>query len=140
MVAMTIKTVIIKCTYRTAENLRGAHNLIERDFMVELQIDEDGTVDSWAVDDRTACFYTDLAKYDAAEILFEGSEIEGQTGSLHIDYVSECFTQKSELNGEWLELNSNFDLVGSSTTRRCGSATPLRLRKRARGALYRRTR
>ena len=103
----------IKCTYRTAENPRGAHNLIERDFMVELQIDDAGEVASWAVDDRTACFYADLAKYDATEILFEGSEIAGQTGSLHIDCVSKCFTQKSDLNGEWLELTGDVEFICS---------------------------
>ena len=81
--------------------------------MVELQIDDDGKVASWAVDDWTACFYTDLAKYDATEILFEGSEIEGQTGSLHIDCKSKCFTQKSDVNGEWLELSGDVVLVGS---------------------------
>ena len=108
-----MKRVVIRCTYRTAENPRGAHNLIESDFMVELQIDEDGTVASWAVDDRTACFYTDLAKYDATEILFEGSEIEGQIGSLHIDCKSKRFTQKSDVNGEWLELTGDVEFVGS---------------------------
>ena len=108
-----MKRVSIKCTYRIAENPRGAHNLIERDFTVELQIDEDGTVASWAVDDRTACFYTELAKYDANEILFEGSEIEGQTGSLHIDFNSKRFTQKSDVNGEWLELTGGIEFVGT---------------------------
>jgi hypothetical protein len=108
-----MKRVNIRCTYRAAENPRGAHNLIESDFMVKLQIDEDGRVASWAVDDRTACFYTDLAKYGATEILFEGSAIEGQTGSLHLDCKSRCFTQKSDVNGEWLELTGNVEFVGS---------------------------
>jgi hypothetical protein len=103
----------IKCTYRTAENPRGAHNLIERDFMVELQIDDAGEVASWEVDDRTACFYTELAKYNATEILFEGSEIEGQTGWLHIDCASKCFTQKSDVNGEWLELTGDVEFMCS---------------------------
>jgi len=107
-----MKRVTIKCTYRTAENPRSSHNLLEDDFIVDLQID-DGKVASWAVDDRTACFYTDLANYDATEILFEGSEIEGQTGSLHIDCKSKRFTQKSDVNGEWLELTGNAEFVGS---------------------------
>ena len=80
--------------------------------MVDVQID-DGKVSSWAVDDRTACFYTDLAKFDATEILFKSSEIEGQTGSLHIDCKSKRFTQKSDVNGEWLELTGNVEFVGS---------------------------
>ena len=81
--------------------------------MVELQIDDAGEVASWAVDDRTACFYTDLTKYDVAEIMFEGSEIEGQTGSLHIDCKSKRFTQKSDVNGEWLELTGNVEFMCS---------------------------
>ena len=80
---------------------------------MELQIDDAGEVASWAVDDRTACFYTDLAKYDATEILFEGSEIEGQTGSLHIDCKSKSFTQKSDVNGEWLELTGDVEFMCS---------------------------
>jgi hypothetical protein len=108
-----MKGINIRCTYRTAANPRGSHNLLENDFIVKLQIDEAGEVASWAVDDRTACFYTDLAKYDAAEILFAGSEIEGQTGSLHIDCKSKRFTQKSDVNGEWLELTGDVEFVGS---------------------------
>ena len=108
-----MKRVTIKCTYRTAENPRGSHNLLEDDFIVELQIDDAGEVASWAVDDRTACFYTDLAKYDANEILFEGSEIAGQTGSLHIDCKSKSFTQKSDVNGEWLELTGDVEFMCS---------------------------
>ena len=106
-----MKRVNITCTYRTAENPRGSQNLLESDFMVELQIDDAGTVTSWTVDDRTACFYTNLAKYDENEILFEGSEIAGQTGSLHIDCKSKHFTQKSDLNGEWLELHGDVEFT-----------------------------
>ena len=80
--------------------------------MLDVQID-DGKVASWAVDDRTACFYTDLTRYDATEILFEGSEIEGKIGSLHIDCKSKRVTQKSDVNGEWLELTGNVEFVGS---------------------------
>ena len=108
-----MKRVNIRCTYRAAENPRGAHNLLESDFMVRLQLNNDGTVESWAVDDRTACFYTDLAKYGATEILFEGSEIEGQTGSLHINCKSKRFTQKSDVNGEWLELTGDVEYICS---------------------------
>jgi len=108
-----MKRASIKYTYRTAENPRGSHNLLEDDFIVKLQIDDAGEVATWSVDDRTACFYTDLAKHDATEIFFEGSEIEEQTGSLHIDCVSKCFTQKSDVNGEWLELTGNVEFVGS---------------------------
>ena len=108
-----MKRINIKCTYRTAENPRGSHNLLEDDFIVELQIDDAGEVASWAVDDRTACFYTDLAKYDATEILFEGSEIERQTGSLCIDCKSKCFMQKSNVNGEWLELTDDVEFMCS---------------------------
>ena len=99
-----MKRVIIRCTYRAAENPRGTHNLIESDFMVELQINEDGEVASWAVDDRTACFYTDLAKYDESTIMFEGSEIKGQTGSLVVNRNQFTFLQKSDVKGEWLTL------------------------------------
>lgn len=105
--------IAIKCTYRAALNPRGFHELNTSDFMVKLQIDETAKVTSWAVDDRTACFYTDLAKYNATEILFAGSEIKGQNGSLHIDCVSKCFTQKSNVNGKWLELTGTVEFVGS---------------------------
>ena len=108
-----MKRVSIKCNYRSAKNPRGAHNLLESDFIVKLQLNNDGTVASWTVDDRTACFYTDLAKYDATEILFEGSEIAGQTGSLHIDCKSKSFTQKSDVNGEWLELTGDVEFMCS---------------------------
>lgn len=108
-----MKRVTIKCTYRTAENPRGSHNLLENDFIVELQIDDAGEVASWAVNDRTACFYTDLTNCNATEILFEGSEIAGQTGSLHIDCKSKSFTQKSDVNGEWLELTGDVEFMYS---------------------------
>jgi len=108
-----MKRINIKCTYRTAENPRGSHNLLEDYFIVELQIDDAGKVATWSVDDRTACFYTDLAKYDATEILFKGSEIEGQTGSLHIDCKSKRFTQKSDVNGEWLKLTGDVEFMYS---------------------------
>jgi hypothetical protein len=108
-----MKRISIKCTYRTAENPRGSHNLLEDDFIVELQIDDAGEVASWAVDDRTACFYTDLTKYDENEILFKGSEIEGQTGLLHIDCKSKRFTQKSYVNGEWLVLTGDVEFMCS---------------------------
>ena len=81
--------------------------------MVELQIDEDGTVASWEVDDRTACLYAELAKYNTTEILFDGSEIAGQIGSLHIDCKSKRFSQKSDVNVEWLELTGNVEFIGS---------------------------
>ena len=87
--------------------------MIQPDFASVHIIHNAGEVATWSVDDRTACFYTDLAKYDATEIFFEGSEIAEQTGSLHIDCVSKCFTQKSDVNGEWLELTGNVEFVGS---------------------------
>ena len=108
-----MKRINIKCTYRTAENPRGSHNLLEDYFIVELQIDDAVEVASWAVDDRTACFYTDLTKYDENEIFFEGSEIEGQTGSLHIDRKFKRFTQKSDVNGEWLKLTGDVEFMCS---------------------------
>ena len=107
--------ITLKCTYRKAENPRGSHDLVKSDFMVDLELNDHGAVISWAVDDRTACFYTDLAKYDTTEILFKGSEIEGQKGSLHIDCLSQWFTQKSNVNGEWLELTGTVEFVGSQT-------------------------
>ena len=87
--------------------------MIQPDFASVHTIHDAGEVATWSVDDRTACFYTDLAKYDATEIFFEGSEIEEQTGSLHIHCVSKYFTQKSDVNGEWLELTGNVEFVGS---------------------------
>ena len=99
-----INKIEIRCTYDTAEDFRGMHDLVADEFLVELQIDEDGKVSTWTVDDRTACFYTDLTKYDESTIIFEGSEIEGQTGSLHIDRMARRFTQRSDVNGEWLIL------------------------------------
>ena len=106
-------TITIKCNYQTSENPRGRHELVPTTFLVELTLNNDGTVASWTVDDRTACFYTYLAKYDANEILFEGSEIEGQTGSLCIDCKSKCFMQKSDVNGEWLELTGDVEFMCS---------------------------
>ena len=103
--------VAVKCIYRTAENSRGVHTLTASHFTVNLQIEDDGNVASWTVDDRTACFYTYLAKYDENEILFAGSEIAGQTGSLHIDCKSKRFSQKSDVNGEWLELHGDVELI-----------------------------
>ena len=115
-----MKPVIIRCTYRAAENPRGTYNLTESDFMVQLQINKAGTVASWAVDDRTACFYTDLANYDATEILFEGSEIKGQTGSLVIDRNQSTFIQKSDVNGEWLTLRGTCEEITLSARHRRG--------------------
>ena len=73
-------------------------------FSVDLTINDDGSVASWEVDNRTACFYTDLTKYNESAIMFEGSEIKGQTGSLLIDRNKATFIQKSDINGEWLVL------------------------------------
>ena len=96
--------ITIKCTYQTSENPRGAHNLVPTRFSVDLTINDDGTVASWEVDDRTACFYTDLTNLSNSLIRFEGSEIEGQTGSLLINRNQSTFVQKSDVNGEWLTL------------------------------------
>ena len=96
--------ITIKCTYQTSENPRGAQELLPTSFLAKLTINDDGTVASWEVDDRTACFYTDLAKYDESVIQFEGSEIKGQTGSLLINRGQGTFVQKSDVNGEWLVL------------------------------------
>ena len=41
----------IRCTYETAEDFRGMHDLVADEFSVELQVDEDGKVSSWTVDD-----------------------------------------------------------------------------------------
>ena len=102
----------IRCNYETAEDFRGMHDLVADTFLVELQVDEDGKVSSWTVDDRTACFYTDLAVYNENEIIFEGSEIEGQTGSLHIDRMARRFTQRSDVNGGWLILKGSCGTCG----------------------------
>ena len=102
----------IRCIYETAEDFRGMHDLVADEFSVELQVDEDGKVSSWTVDDRTACFYTNLAFYNEDEIIFEGSEIDGQTGSLHIDRMARRFTQRSDVNGEWLILKGNCGTCG----------------------------
>ena len=80
------------------------HELVPTIFVVELTLNDDGTVASWAVDDRTACFYTCLAQYDDELIKFDGSEIKGQTGSLVINRRQGTFVQKSDVNGEWLVL------------------------------------
>jgi len=82
-------------------------------FSVELTLDEDGTVASWEVDDRTACFYTDLTKYDESTIMFEGSEIKGQIGSLLINRGQGTFVQKSDVNGEWLTLKGTCEEIAS---------------------------
>ena len=47
-------TISIKCTYQTSENPRGAHKLVPTRFSVELTLNDDGTIASWEVDDRTA--------------------------------------------------------------------------------------
>ena len=73
-------------------------------FSVDLTINDDGTVASWEGDDRTACFYTNLTKYDESAIMFDGSEIKGQTGSLVVNRNQFTFIQKSDVNGEWLTL------------------------------------
>ena len=110
--AQPMNKIDIRCTYETAEDFRGMHDLVADTFLVELQVDEDGKVSSWTVDDRTACFYTDLAVYNENEITFEGSEIEGQTGSLHIDRMARRFTQRSDMNGEWLILKGSCGTCG----------------------------
>ena len=94
----------IECKYQISKNPRGKHELVPTIFLVELTLDDDGTVVSWAVDDRTACFYTCLAHYDDEFIKFDGSEIKGQTGSLVINRRQGTFVQKSDVNGEWLVL------------------------------------
>lgn len=96
--------IVIDCVYHTAENPKGMTKVVPLNFMVEINLDDDGEVHSWQVDDRTNCFYTELAKFDANEIVFEGSEIEGQTGSLAINRDQSTFVQKSDMNGEWLIL------------------------------------
>ena len=96
--------ITIGCTYQTSENPRGTHELVPTTFLVELTLNADGTVASWKVDDRTACFYTNLTKFDESIIMFEGSEIKGQTGSLVVNRNQFTFIQKSDVNGEWLTL------------------------------------
>ena len=98
------RQISIECKYQISENPRGKHELVPTIFLVELTTDDDGTVVSWAVDDRTACFYTCLAHYDDEFIKFDGSEIKGQTGSLVINRRQGSFVQKSDVNGEWLVL------------------------------------
>ena len=104
-------TITIKCIYKTSENPRGTHALVPTSFLVELTLNKDGTIASWEVDDRTACFYTDLTKYDESTIMFAGSEINGQTGSLLIDRNQSKFTQKSDVNGEWLTLKGTCEEI-----------------------------
>jgi len=96
--------ITIRCTYQTSENPRATHELVPITFLVELTLNADGTVASWEVDDRTACFYTNLTKFDESTIMFEGSEIKGQTGSLLVNRDQSTFIQKSDVNGEWLTL------------------------------------
>ena len=103
--------ITIRCTYQTSENPRGTHELVPTTFLVELILNADGTVASWEVDDRTACFYTDLTKFDESTIMFEGSEIKGQTGSLVVNRDQSTFIQKSDVNGEWLTLTGNCEEV-----------------------------
>ena len=106
-------TITIKCTYQTSENPRGSHELVPTAFEVELTLNKDCTIASWEVDDRTACFYTDLIKYDESAIMFEGSEIKGQTGSLLINRDQCTFIQKSDVNGEWLTLTGTCEEIAS---------------------------
>ena len=108
-----MQCITLKCTYRKAENPRGSHDLVKSDFIVDLELNNKGAVVSWAVDDRTACFYTDLTKFDENEIVFEGSEIDGQTGSLVINRMSKQFIQKSDVSGEWLKLTGTFESLSS---------------------------
>ena len=97
-------TITIKCTYQTSENPRGTQELLPTSFLAKLTINDDGTVASWEVDDKTVCFYTDLTKFDESTIIFEGSEFKGQTGSLVVNRDQFTFIQKSDVNGEWLTL------------------------------------
>ena len=105
--------ITIKCTYQTSENPRGAHKLVPTRFSVDFTINDDKTVASWEVNDRTACFYTDLTKYDDNTIIFEGSEIKGQTGSLVVNRNQFTFIQKSNVNGEWLTLRGICEEIAS---------------------------
>ena len=107
------RQISIECKYQLSKNPRGKHELVPTIFLVELTLDDDGTVVSWAVDDRTACFYTDLKKYDESTIMFEGSEIKGQTGSLVINRRQGTFVQKSDVNGEWLTLQGTCEEIAS---------------------------
>jgi len=108
-------TISIKCTYQTSESPRGKQELVPDTFLVEPTLKDDGTVASWEVDDRTACFYTDLTKYDECTIIFEGSEFKGQTGSLVVNRNQFTFIQKSDVNGEWLTLRGTCSVEGCST-------------------------
>ena len=89
------------------------HELVPTIFLVELALNADEIVASWKVDDRTACFYTDLIKYDESVIMFEGSEIKEQTGSLLINRDQCTFIQKSDVNGEWLTLTGTCEEIAS---------------------------
>ena len=107
------RQISIECKYQISKNARGKHELVPTIFWVELTLDDDGTVVSWVVDDRTACFYTDLKKYDESTIMFEGSEIKGQTGCLLIKRDQCTFIQKSDINGEWLTLQGTCEEIAS---------------------------
>ena len=111
--AKLMTKVTIKCTYQISENPRGKHELVPDTFLVEITLNDDGTIASWEVDDRTACFYTDLTKYDESTIMFDGSEIKGQTGSLLISRGQGTFVQKSDVNGEWLTLKGTCEEIAS---------------------------
>lgn len=111
--AKLMTKITIKCAYQTSENPRGKHGLISDTFLVELTLNDDGTIASWEVDDRTACFYTDLTKYNESTIIFEGSEIKGQTGSLVVNRDKSTFIQKSDVNGEWLTLKGTCHEIAS---------------------------
>ena len=111
--AKLMTKINIKCTYQTAENPRGTHQLVPTSFLAELTLNDDGTVASWEVDDRTSCFYTDFTKYDESTIMFEGSEIKGQTGSLVANRDQSTFIQKSDVNGEWLTLKGTCEEIAS---------------------------
>ena len=52
-----------------------------------------------------------MTSYDHRIIQFEGSEINGQTGSLLIKRVQREFIQKSDVNGEWLILKGTCEEI-----------------------------
>ena len=89
------------------------NELVPSTFQVELSLNDNGLVKSWEVDDRTACLYTDLTKYDESTIMFDGSAIKGQTGSLLINRGQGTFVQKSDVNGEWLTLKGTCEEMAS---------------------------
>ena len=111
--AKLMTKITIKCTYQTSENPRGMNELVPSTFQVELSLNDNGLVKSWEVDDRTACLYTDLTKYDESTIMFDGSAIKGQTGSLLINRGQGTFVQKSDVNGEWLTLKGTCEEMAS---------------------------